>query len=95
LAAGRPSPAAILAFSGFIPRVDGFALDLTARAGLPVSIAHGTHDPVIPVEFGRDARDRLEAAGLDVSYREDPVGHTISPGAVTQARAVLGAALGG
>lgn len=93
LAAGRPSPAAILALSGFVPRVDGFELDLDSRAGLPVSISHGTHDPVIRVEFGRDARQRLEAAGLDVSYREDPVGHTISPGAVAQAKAVLDAAL--
>jgi phospholipase/carboxylesterase len=93
LGAGRPRPAAILAFSGFVPRVDGFELDLESRAGLPVSISHGTHDPVIGVEFGRDARERLEAAGLAVRYREDPVGHTISPGAVAQAKAVLDAAL--
>ena len=93
LAVGRPSPAAILALSGFVPRVDGFELDLDSRAGLPVSVSHGTHDPVIPVEFGRDAREQLEAAGLDVSYREDPVGHTISPGAVAQAKAVLDAAV--
>jgi phospholipase/carboxylesterase len=94
LASGRPRPAAILALSGFVPEVDGFELDLAARAGLPVSISHGALDPVIGVELGRAARDRLEAAGLAVSYREDPVGHTISPGAVAQARAVLESALG-
>jgi phospholipase/carboxylesterase len=93
LAAGRPRPAAILAMSGFVPRVDGFELDLESRVGLPVSISHGTQDPVIGVEFGRDARDRLHAAGLAVAYREDPVGHTISPGAVAQAMAALDAAL--
>ena len=89
LAAGRPRPAGILAFSGFVPRVEGFELDLEARAGLPVSITHGTLDPIIRVEFGRDARDRLTDAGLDVAYREDPVGHTIAPAALAQARAVL------
>jgi phospholipase/carboxylesterase len=94
LAAARPRPAAILAMSGFIPRVDGFELDLEGRAGLPVSISHGTHDPVIGVEWGRDARERLEAAGASVSYREDPVDHQIAPGALAQARAVLEAALG-
>lgn len=93
LAGGRPSPAGILAFSGFVPQVERFELDLAARAGLPVAIAHGAHDPVIGVEFGRDARRQLETAGLTVSYREDPVGHTISPGAIAQARAVLDAAL--
>jgi phospholipase/carboxylesterase len=93
LGAGRPRPAGVVAFSGFIPSVEGFDLALADRAGLPVSISHGSLDPVISVTFGRDARDRLTAAGLAVRYREDAVGHTISPGALAQARAVLEEAL--
>jgi len=93
LGAGRPRPAAVVAFSGFIPSVEGFDLALADRAGLPVSISHGSLDPVISVTFGRDARDRLTAAGLAVRHREDAVGHTISPGALAQARAVLEEAL--
>jgi phospholipase/carboxylesterase len=89
LAAGRARPAAILAFSGFIPRVEGFEPDLESRAGLPVSISHGSLDPIISAEFAREARKRLEAAGLAVSYREDPVPHTISSGALAQAKQVL------
>ena len=45
LAAGRPSPAGILAFSGYLARVEGFDLDLEGRARLPVSIAHGDLRP--------------------------------------------------
>jgi phospholipase/carboxylesterase len=93
LGAGRPQPAGILAFSGFIPRVDGFELDLDGRTGLPVSISHGSLDPIISVEFAREARTRLEAAGLAVRYREDPVPHTIAPGALAQAKEVFGEAL--
>ena len=93
LGAGRPRPAAILAMSGFVPRVEGFELDLEGRAGLPVSISHGTYDPVIDVGFGREAHERLESAGLAVTYREDPVAHQISPGALAQARTVLESAL--
>jgi phospholipase/carboxylesterase len=93
LGAGRPRPAGILAFSGFLPVVDGFELDLASRAGLPVAIAHGSLDPVIGVEFARRARRALEAAGLDVSYREDPVAHTIAPGGLAQAITVLADAL--
>jgi len=93
LGTGRPRPAAILAFSGFIPTVDGFELDLASRAGLAVAIAHGSLDPVIGVEFGRRARAVLEEAGLAVSYREDPVGHTIAPAGLAQAVTVLGEAL--
>ena len=52
LGAGRPRPAGIMALSGFIPQVEGFELDLGNAAGPPVAIGHGTHDPVISVEFG-------------------------------------------
>jgi phospholipase/carboxylesterase len=89
LGAGRPQPSGVLAFSSFVPTVPGFELDLESRAGLPVSIAHGTHDPVIGVEFGRQARDLLAEAGLDVRYREDPAAHTITAGGLAQARATI------
>jgi phospholipase/carboxylesterase len=78
LGAGRPRPAGILALSSFIPTVDGF--ELGDPAGLPVAIGHGTYDPVIAVEFGRAARDRLGEAGADVTYRESPMPHAIDPG---------------
>ena len=93
LGAGRPSPAAILALSSFIPTVPGFEVELASRAGLPVAIAHGTFDPVIAVDFGRAARARLEQAGLAVTYRESPMPHTIDPAFVLELRDWLAAAL--
>jgi phospholipase/carboxylesterase len=75
----RPRPAGIIALSGFLPTVEGFKLDLERAEGLPVAIGHGTEDPVITVDFGRDARDRLAAAGAQVTYRESPMSHTIDP----------------
>src|SRR5204863_3405025 len=60
LRAGRPRPAAILALSGFIPSVAGWEGDLESRAGLPVAVGHGTRDPIISVDFAREARARLE-----------------------------------
>jgi len=79
LGEGRPAPAGIVALSGFMPTVEGFELDLERREGLPVFIGHGSADPVIGVEWGRDARDRLQAAGADVTYRESAMGHGIDP----------------
>jgi phospholipase/carboxylesterase len=86
LGAGRPVPAAILALSGFLPEVEGFGLDLESRRGLPVAMGHGAYDPVIPVEFGRAARDALGEAGLEVTYRESPMAHTIDPGYIDELR---------
>ena len=71
----RPSPSGILAMSGFIPTVDGWEPELDTRGGQPVFITHGARDPVISVEFARDARERLTGAGLDVEYHEHGGGH--------------------
>jgi phospholipase/carboxylesterase len=86
LGPGRPTPAGIMALSGFIPTVEGFVPELEHARGLPVAIAHGTADPVISVEFARDARRRLEAAGAALTYRESPVPHTIDPAIVPDLR---------
>jgi phospholipase/carboxylesterase len=93
LGPGRPTPAGIMALSGFIPTVEGFDLELERARGLPVAIAHGTADPVISVEFGRDARRRLEAAGAALTYEESPVPHTIDPAIVPDLRRWLATAV--
>jgi phospholipase/carboxylesterase len=87
LGEGRPRPKAIVAFSGFIPEVEGWSL-----GGGPwpaIAIGHGTYDEIIPVEFGHRARDRLVAAGAVVLYRESPMGHAIDPGFVSDLRPFL------
>jgi phospholipase/carboxylesterase len=86
LGSDRPAPAGILAFSGFVPQVEGWEPDLAARAGLPVLIAHGRRDPVIAVEHGRAARELLSSGGLSVEYLESDVGHSIDPAHVDRAR---------
>ena len=94
LGAGRPQPAALVALSGFPPTVEGFELDLADRRGLPVAIGHGAHDPVIGVEWGREARRRLEQAAAAVLYRESPLGHTVDPAFLAELAPWLAEALG-
>jgi phospholipase/carboxylesterase len=88
---GRPRPAALLALSGFVPRVEGFELDLTPPFP-PIVVAHGAYDPVIPVQFGREARDLLTGAGADVDYRESPIEHWIDPQLIPLLREVVAGA---
>jgi len=76
-----------------MPRVDGLELDLGGLDGYPVAIAHGSLDPVIPADFGREARDALTAAGADVLYRESPLPHTIDPRVLPELRALVSAAI--
>ena len=56
--------------------------DLSAEAGLanrdlPIFMAHGTYDPVLPVELGRFSKETLEHAGFTVEWREYPMAHAV------------------
>jgi phospholipase/carboxylesterase len=51
-----------------------------------VAIGHGTFDPIIGVEWGREAKALLEEAGADVLYREYPLPHAIDPRFVVELR---------
>lgn len=85
---GRPRPDALLAISGFVPRVDGFELDL--EPPFPrIAIVHGTYDAVIGVEWGRAARDLLTEAGAAPVYHEFPGEHWIDPETIPLLRDVV------
>jgi phospholipase/carboxylesterase len=93
LGPGRPRPAGIIGMSGFLPRVPGFALDLGRAEGLPVAVAHGSLDPVIPALFGAEAANAMEAAGADLTRLETPVPHTVDPAWLAPLRALVDSAI--
>jgi phospholipase/carboxylesterase len=95
LGADRPPVAAVLAFSGFVPVVDGWEPSLADRQGTRAFVAHGRRDPIIDVEFARRARELLEAGGLAVEYRESDLGHQIDPSHLVDATAWLAETLPG
>jgi phospholipase/carboxylesterase len=86
LSAERPAVAGILAFSGFVPTVEGWQPTLEDRQGMRALISHGGRDPIIEVEFARRARELLEAGGLEVSYDESELGHQIDPAHIVAGR---------
>jgi phospholipase/carboxylesterase len=58
-----------------VPRQDG-------HARLQTLVIHGTRDPMLPVERGRETRDRLLALGVPTAYREYDMQHEIRPEAL-------------
>lgn len=95
LGADRPAVAGILAFSGFVPTVEGWEPTFADRLGTRAFIAHGRRDPVMEIDFARRARELLEAGGLDVTYRESDLGHQIDPVHLADAADWLGVTLAG
>lgn len=71
----RTDVAGVVAMSGGLYEDD--LPNLRARAGLPVLIAHGSADDVVPINYARRARRVLEDAGLDVEYHEYPMAHQV------------------
>ncbi len=50
-----------------------------ANLGLPVFQGHGSLDPMVPVEYGMQARDTLVQLGYPVEWHEYPMGHEVHP----------------
>jgi phospholipase/carboxylesterase len=76
----RPDKVAgIVAMSGrLLPEVLPLVAEVEALTSLPVFVAHGTMDGVLPIGQGRSARDKLSDLSVDLDYREYPMGHEIS-----------------
>ncbi len=81
----------IAALAGFIPRP--FYERVSALRGVPILMLHGTRDERIPIEQARADRDRLAAAGADLTYAEDNVTHKVSVGGLQTLKQWLAARL--
>lgn len=62
---------------------------------VPLFVAHGVYDDVLPVEHGRRIRDRFAGLNRDFTYREFPVGHAIAEEEVVAVRDWLAERLDG
>jgi phospholipase/carboxylesterase len=89
----RPQVAGVLAFSGFIPTVEGWRGDFAGRPGTRAFIAHGRRDPIMEIGFARSARETLEANGIEVEYHESDLGHQVDPTHLRSAADWLGETL--
>jgi phospholipase/carboxylesterase len=72
--------AGVAALSGRLPEAvfDASRGMPEAAARVPVLLAHGALDDVIPVASGRAPHARLRPVVSDLSYREFPIGHGVS-----------------
>ena len=71
--------AGLAALSTFLPLGDTLAAEASvANRDVPIFMAHGAGDPMIPLARGRDSRDRLLALGYRVDWREYPMPHSVS-----------------
>ena len=70
--------AGVIAQSGYIPNHVDLEIDKVGVKGKPFILTHGDQDTVLPVEWDRSSRDRLQQLGVDLEYHEFPMGHNVS-----------------
>jgi phospholipase/carboxylesterase len=64
-----------------------------ANRGLPVFLAHGELDPLIPVSLAERSRRAVEDAGYDVEWHTYPMAHAVCPEEIRDISAWLRARL--
>jgi phospholipase/carboxylesterase len=70
--------AGVMALSCFLPLADRLAAEASpADRDVPIFMAHGTHDPLIPLTRAVQARDRLLSLGYRVEWRQYPMPHSV------------------
>ena len=68
----------VLALSTYLPLAATLAAERNpANQDVPIFMAHGTQDPMIPVDRARVSRDALARLGYPVQWREYPMQHSV------------------
>jgi phospholipase/carboxylesterase len=72
--------AGIMALSCFLPLADKVAAEVgPANRDVPIFMAHGTQDPLIPMARARHAQTLLTGLGYRIEWHEYPIPHSVSP----------------
>jgi phospholipase/carboxylesterase len=70
--------AGILALSTYLPLPETLEQEVSqANRDVPIFMAHGTQDPVIPLSWATRSRDRLVSLGYAVEWHEYPMPHSV------------------
>src|SRR5438132_957267 len=72
--------AGVMALSCFLPVARSVATEASAaNRDVPLFMAHGIADDLIPVARARAARDTLLGLGYEVEWHEYPMAHSLCP----------------
>ncbi len=86
--------AGLMALSTYLPLPQSFDAEVTGNpaAGnqdLPIFMAHGSFDPMLPMHLGQSSADLLNNAGFDVEWHDYPMAHAVCAEEIADIRAWL------
>jgi phospholipase/carboxylesterase len=72
--------AGIMALSAYVPIAESLTAEAhAANRDVPIFMAHGLYDPIVPITVARRSRDLLERLGYGVEWHEYPMPHSVAP----------------
>jgi phospholipase/carboxylesterase len=85
-----------MALSAPVPYAESLMAEVhPANAAVPLFIAHGTDDRVVPYDLVQQAHQRMEARGLKLERHTYVMGHTLVPDEIRDIAAWLTRVLAG
>ncbi len=74
----REALGGIMALSTYLTLDDSLAAEASiANANIPILMAHGTQDPIVPLALAVSSRTKLETRGYKIEWREFPMPHSV------------------
>ena len=84
----KESLAGLMALSTYLPLPSEVA-DSAGERALPVFMAHGTFDPMLPMQWGQASAEKLKETGFTVEWHDYPMAHAVCPEEIRDIRAWL------
>ena len=72
--------AGILALSTYLPLIEKVADEASAaNKDIPIYMAHGEYDPIVPLPLARQSHRHLKELGYHIDWHVYPMEHSVSP----------------
>lgn len=82
--------AGVMALSTYLPMQQSVIQEQANRqTELPIFMAHGVHDPVLPIALATEARDVIRGQGYEIEWHEYPMPHSVCAEEIVAMRAWL------
>ena len=87
--------AGVMALSTYLPIAGKFSAEASAaNRDVPIYMAHGSYDPIVPLARAEESRALLQSLGYAVQWREYPMPHSVCAEEVAEIGAWLSKVLG-
>ena len=86
--------AGLMLLSTYLPVPGAFEAEVARSAesqprSVPIFMAHGTFDPMLPYQLGVATKQTVESAGYGIEWHEYPMAHGVCPEEIADIRAFL------